>query len=168
MAHICRFHTGGSGQVGFLHSGGPSRITFSQRSTNARPANSRTTLRSMPGWKLKSNCSSVLTHGRRACFSRDSIPRWCLPFYSCCSAMHRNVDLFLGWQRHWSLRLVYSCCLLAQKGERNRKQHWQVRDWHQFEWCFFITLCFKRWIIFSWLIILFSIVVYGVFNQYLS
>lgn len=22
MAHICRFHTGGSGQVGFLHSGG--------------------------------------------------------------------------------------------------------------------------------------------------
>lgn len=167
MAHICRFHTGGSGQVGFLHSGGPSRITFSQRSTNARPANSRTTLRSMPGWKLKSNCSSVFSW-QTSLFQPGFHSALMSAVLFLLQRHAQECRLILGWQRHWSLRLVYSCCLLAQKGERNRKQHWQVRDWHQFEWCFFITLCFKGWIIFSWWIILFSIVVYGVFNQYFS
>lgn len=45
----------------FLTPGGYCWITFKQCSTNARPASVWTTLRSMSGWKVKSNCPSVLT-----------------------------------------------------------------------------------------------------------
>jgi len=43
-------------------------MTFSQRSTKLSPQSSRITLRSMLGWKVKSNCSMVFTHGKRAIF----------------------------------------------------------------------------------------------------
>ena len=47
--------------------GGPNNTMFSVRSRKLRSVSSRMTFRSIEGWKGKSNWSTVLTQGKRAC-----------------------------------------------------------------------------------------------------